>query len=182
MKKIASNTFEKISLGAGVLLNRFTTVGEIVDADIICATRGGSTLSVPSGLRNISVDGVRTNTRESYVVDGYAPTFAFTALTADKEMVQLALGIADIVDGKVVPKHENDNKYFKDVYWVGERSDGTAIVFCLKQALSTGGLSWKNNDKGESESSITLTGNYTADDQDTAPFWFQEIATATTGA
>ena len=42
MKKIASNTFEKISLGAGVLLNRFTTVGEIVDADIICATRGGS--------------------------------------------------------------------------------------------------------------------------------------------
>ena len=34
MKKIASNTFEKISLGAGVLLNRFTTVGEIVDADI----------------------------------------------------------------------------------------------------------------------------------------------------
>lgn len=175
-----TNAFEKVELGAGVLLNKFTTVDAIDKAnDIICATRGGATIAVPATMRNIAVDGVRTNTVESYVNDGWTPTFAFTALTADKESVQMALGVADIeADGKVVPKHDVDTKYFKDYYWYGKRSDGASIVFFLGNAISTGGLSWKTNDKGESESSITLTGNYTAADQDTAPFWMKEIAPA----
>lgn len=175
-----TNAFEKIELGAGVLLNRFSTVEEInKSSDIVCATRGGATIAVPATMRNIAVDGVRTNTVESYVNDGWTPTFTFTALTADKESVQMALGVADIEeDGKVVPKHDVDAKYFKDYYWYGKRSDGATIVFFLGKAISTGGLSWKTNDKGESESSITLTGNYTAEDQDTAPFWMQEIAPA----
>lgn len=172
-----TNAFEKIELGAGVLLNKFTSV-EAIDTtnDIICATRGGATIAVPASMRNIAVDGVRTNTVESYVNDGYTPTFAFTALTADKESVQMALGVADIEGNRVVPKHDVDAKYFKDYYWYGKRSDGVAIVFFLGNAISTGGLSWKTNDKGESESSITLTGNYTANDQDTAPFWMEEVA------
>ena len=180
MKQIANNTFEKVELGAGVLLNIFTTVDAIQDADIVCATRAGGTLSVPAGLRNVAVDGVKTNTVESYVTDGYTPTLAFTALTADAKTVQLALGVADIVDGKVVPRHKVNNTDFHDYYWVGERSDGSAIVFFLGNCISTGGLSWRRNDKGESESSITLTANYTAADQDTVPFWMQEIAPATT--
>ena len=72
-------------------------------------------------------------------------------------------------------------KYFKNYYWYGERSDGAKIVFFLGNAISTGGLSWKTNNQGESESSITLTGNYTANNQDTAPFWMQEIEPAPTG-
>lgn len=178
MKQISSNTFNKIELGAGVLLNKFSTLDAIEDADIVCATRGGGTLSVPAGLRNIGVDGVRTNTVESYVSDGYTPTFAFTALTANTEMVQLALGVADIDNGKVVPRHKVKTTDFHNYWWVGERSDGTAIVFYLGNCISTGGLSWKRNDKGESESSITLTANYTAADQDTVPFWMEEVATA----
>ena len=174
-----TNAFEKIELGAGVLLNKFTSVEAINKADdIICATRNGATISVPASMRNIAVDGVRTNTVESYVNDGWTPTFSFTALTADKESVQMALGVADIEDGKVIPKHDVKSEYFKDYYWFGKRSDGSSIVFCLKNAISTGGLSWKTNDKGESESTVTLTGNYTAQDQDTAPFWMQEIASA----
>lgn len=174
-----TNAFEKIELGAGVLLNKFTSVEAINKADdIICATRNGATISVPASMRNIAVDGVRTNTVESYVNDGWTPTFSFTALTADKESVQMALGVADIEDGKVIPKHDVKSEYFKDYYWYGKRSDGSSIVFCLKNAISTGGLSWKTNDKGESESTVTLTGNYTAEDQDTAPFWMQEIASA----
>ena len=182
--KVKANTFEKIELGAGLLLNKFTNYASIADEDIICATRNGGTLNVPASLRNISVDGIRTNTVESYVNDGWTPTLAFTALTSTPEMVQMALGIADIDPDtkKVIPKHIADSKYFKDVYWVGERSDGAIIVFYIGKALSTGGLSWKRNDKGESESSITLTGNYTAADQDTAPFWMQEIAPVPTQA
>lgn len=177
-----TNAFEKIGLGAGVLLSRFSTIEEIDQAnDIICATRGGATISVPASLRNIALDGVRTNTVESYVNDGWTPTFSFTALTSDKENVQMALGVADIVDNKVMPRHEVKSEYFKDYYWYGKRSDGVAIVFFIGKAISTGGLSWKTNDKGESESSITLTGNYTAESQDTAPFWMKEVAPATEG-
>lgn len=176
MGKLRQDTFEKIGLGAGLLLNKFTTYEAIADSDIICATRGGATLSVPASMRNISVDGVRTNTMESYVNDGWTPTFSFTALTTDKAMVQTALGVADVEENKVIPKHNVEGKYFKDYYWVGERSDGAIIVFCLKNAISSGGLSWKTNDKGELESSITLTGNYTLAEQDTAPFWMEEIS------
>ena len=180
MKKFAENTFEKIGLNAGVLLNKFTSVEAIADEDIIGATRGGSTITVPSTMRNISVDGVRGNTAESYVVDGWTPTFAFTLLTTDKVRTQMALGVADITeDGKVIPRHTVKAEDFKDYYWVGERSDGVAIVMCLKNAISTGGLSWRTTANGEVESSITLTGNYTTADQDTAPFWMQELVSAT---
>lgn len=174
-----TNAFEKIGLGAGVLLNKFTSVEAIDKAnDIVCATRQGATIAVPASMRNIAVDGVRTNTVESYVNDGWTPTFAFTALTADLETTLMAFGVAELEGDKVVPKHDVGAKYFKDYYWYGTRSDGGSIVFCLKNAISTGGLSWKTNDRGESESSITLTGNYTANDQDTAPFWMQEVAPA----
>ena len=180
MKQIASNTFEKVELGAGVLLNKFTTVDAIADEDIVCATRAGGTLTLPTGFRNIAVDGVKTNTVESYVTDGYTPTLAFTALTANADMVKVAIGAADIVDGKVIPRHKVNNADFRDYYWVGERSDGSAVVFFLGNCISTGGLSWRRNDRGESESAITLTANYTAADQDTVPFWMQEVAPATT--
>ena len=176
MKKFAENTFEKIGLNAGVLLNKFTSVEAIADEDIIGATRGGSTITVPATMRNIAVDGVRDNTVGNYVVDDWRPTFAFTLLTTNKEKAQMALGVADITeDGKVVPRHKVTTEDFKDYYWVGERSDGKAIVMCLKNAISTGGLSWRATDKGEVESTITLTGNYTTSDQESAPFWMQEI-------
>lgn len=178
MKQASTQSFEKVGLGAGVLLKSYTGILEtdLADNNIICATRAGATLTVPNGYRNISIDGIKTNTVESYISDGYTPTISFTALTTDKDMVIRALGCADIIDNKVVPRHEFKSSDFKDVYWLGERSDGVTIVCCFNNTISTGGLSWKTNDKGELESSITLTANYTANDQDTVPFYMLELA------
>lgn len=181
MKQASSTAFTKVSLNAGVLLKSYTgnLATDLVDSNIICATRGGATLTVNSNARNISVDGMKTNTVESYVSDGFTATLAFTALTADKEMTVRALGCADIdtATGKVMPRHNYKASDFANVYWVGERADGVKIVCYFGNTISTGGLSWKTNDKGELESSITLTANYTANDQDTVPFWMNELVT-----
>ena len=179
MKKFAENAFETIGLGAGVLLNTFTSIEAIANEHIIGATRGGSTISVPATMRSYNIDGVRENTMGNQVIDDWRPTFAFTLLTMDKEKTQMALGVADIdEEGKVIPRHKIKDEDYKDYYWVGERSDGATIVMFLGNALSTGGLSWRTTHNGEVESSITLTAHYTRADQDKVPFYMQEIVKA----
>ena len=127
-------------------------------------------------MHNTNVDGVRENTVGAQVIDAWTPTFSFTLLTMNKENAQRALGVADITeDGKVIPRHTIKDTDYKDYYWVGERADGKAIVVFLGNALATGGLSWRTTTNGEVESSITLTGNYSRADQDTVPFYIQEI-------
>lgn len=64
----------------------------------------------------------------------------------------------------------------RDIWWVGDRTDGGFVAACLKRALSTGGFSLKTTKAGKGNTSVTLTGHVTADTQEEVPMEFWSAA------
>ena len=174
--KISERTFAELQLGAGVLLNTFdpTNVAEPDDDDIICATTGGLTVAVTPTFKDLGedIDNCPKNTADLKRIDTWDVTITTTALAASPEFIQLALGAADLDNGKVTPRNTLQLGDFKDLWWVGEMGACGYVAVKLINALSTGGFSLATEDKGKGKISITLTGHATLDDPDTVPVEF----------
>lgn len=178
--KISENTFNELQVDAGVLLNQFDPeTPELLDKAIICATTGGVN---PSCVPTFSdwgedVDNVPNGMKELMHLDGWATSLGFTALNITAETIRMALGIADADGGKITPRMSIDqDKDFKDVWWVGDLSDGGLCAICLKNALSTGGFSLQTTKNGKGQLSVTLSGHVSITAQDEVPmeFYVQE--------
>ena len=79
---------------------------------------------------------------------------------------------------KIAPRFDMKDGDTKDIWWVGDRADGGLVACCLKNALSTDGLSLKTTKKGKGQLSCTLTGHVSITAQDEVPmeFYVQEGA------
>ncbi len=173
--KVAQSTFDELQVDAGVLLTSFDPSSpELVDADIICATTGGIN---PTCVPTFSdwaedIDNAKNNMLEFKRIDGWDCALAFTALNMTPESIRLALGAADITEGKITPRNSLKKTDFSDIWWVGDRSDGGLVAICLKNALSTAGLSLQTTKNGKGNLAVTLTGHYSIDTQDVVPMEF----------
>ena len=65
---------------------------------------------------------------------------------------------------------------FANIWWVGDRTDGGLVAICLKNALSTSGLSLQTTKDGKGQLAVTLAGHYSIKEQKTVPmvFYVQE--------
>lgn len=184
--KIPQTTFQELQLDAGVLLKTFDPSGttEVDPSDIICATTGGiNAACVPTfSDMGADVDNCPVNMMELKNLDSWVSTMAFTALGTSPEFIKLALGAADIDaenSAKVTPRRDLKQSDFSDIWWVGDRADGGMVAICLKNALSTGGLTLQTTKNGKGQISVTLTGHVSVNDQDTMPMeFYSEAGTA----
>lgn len=177
--RIPESTFKNLQLDVGVLLNKFdpTGVTPVGDADIICATTGGVTVSsVPTySDQGEDVDNCPDNMMELKKLDGWECKLAFTALSISPEVIRLSLGAADISEtSKVTPRRNLDvsKDFAPEIWWVGDRSDGGMVAAKLINALSTSGFSLKTTKNGKGQISCELTGHVSIDAQDTVPMEF----------
>ena len=173
--KVAEKTFKELQVEAGVLLKNFDPENpELVDENIICATTGGIKPSCVATYSDWAsdVDNAKNNMKEFKRLDGWTCTLGFTALNASEEVIALALGAADTETGKVIPRNEVADSDFKDIWWVGDRSDGGLVAIKLINALSTGGFSLQTSKNGKGQISVTLTGHVSIDAQDVVPMEF----------
>jgi len=170
------NTFSGMQLDAGILLKKFDTTGaiEVADADIICPTTGGFTASCTPTYSDLGedVDNCPANMKELKHLDGWECKLAFTSLGTTPESIRLALGAADIEGTKITPRRDLKQTDFSDVWWVGDKADGGMVAVCLKNALSTAGLSLQTTKNGKGQVSVELTGHVSIDAQDTMPMEF----------
>lgn len=100
---------------------------------------------------------------------------SFTSLSTSPEPIRLALGAADIdpLDPtKIIPRRDLKQTDFSDIWWVGDRADGGMVAVCLKNALSTAGLSLQTTKNGKGQISVEFTGHVSIKDQDTMPMEF----------
>ena len=180
--QIPQSTFEEMQLDAGMLLKTFDPSAGAVPSDenIICATTGGITVScVPTySDMGADVDNCPAKMLELMQLDSWECKMAFTSLGSSPESIKLALGAADITDGKIVPRNELKSADFSDIWWVGDRADGGMVAVCLKNALSTGGFSLKTSKNGKGQVSVELTGHVSIDAQDVVPMEFYSKAGA----
>ena len=180
--KVSENTFKEIQLEAGLILNKFDPTGatDVEDADIVCATTGGISITCKPTFTDYGadIDNVPDNMLEFKEVDGYDCSLGFTALNASAAVIKLALGAADAEGGKITPRFDMSAADASDIWWVGERADGGFVACCLKNAMSTDGLTLKTTKKGKGQLSCTLTGHVSINAQDVVPmeFYVQEGA------
>jgi hypothetical protein len=178
--KVSENAFKEIQLEAGLVLNTFDPSGtaEVADEHIVCATTGGIEIACKPTFTDYGedIDNVPNNMLEFKEVDGWDCSIAFTALNASAEVIKLALGAADVSGNKITPRFDMTTADAKDIWWVGERADGGFVACCLKNAMSTEGLTLKTTKKGKGQLSCTLTGHVSISAQDVVPmeFYVQE--------
>lgn len=178
--RISQEAFPQIQADAGVILKNFDPENPKApeDADIVTATSGGiNAVCTPTYSDwGEDIDNVPNNMKEFKHLDSWECTISFTALGTSPEAIRLALGAADVIGNKIVPRRDLKQTDFSDLWWVGDRTDGGFVAVCLKNALSTGGFSLQTTKNGKGQVSVTLTGHVSINDQNTMPMEFYSTA------
>lgn len=175
---IPQDTFDGLQLDAGVLLRTFNPANPVepADADIICATTGGITVSCKPTYSDLGsdVDNVPDNMKEFMHLDSWEATMAFTSLGLSPALIRMTLGAADIEveTGAIVPRKDLAQTDFSDIWWVGDKANGGMVAVQLKNALSTDGFSLKTTKNGKGQVSVTLTGHVSINAQSEMPMVF----------
>lgn len=183
---IPEDTFSEIQTEAGVILKTFNPANPTApaDADIVCATTGGITVSMVPTFSDMGedVDNCPNNMKELKHLDSWEAKMSFTSIGTSPASIKLALGCADI-DGTdathIIPRAELKQTDFADLWWVGDRADGGVVACKLKNALATSGFSLKTTKKGKGNVSVELTGHISINAQNEMPMEFYSIEPST---
>lgn len=176
--RIPQNTFNELQLNAGILLKDFDVeTGTFADSDIITATTGGIQINVKPTFEDYGadIDNCPKNTRElKKKTDADEVTMSTTALCISENLLLFQLGAADKDEntGAIKPRKELKTTDFKDIWWVGDLSDGGYVAAKISNALSTDGFSLKTTDKGKGQFALGITGHVSIDAQDVVPAEF----------
>lgn len=176
---LTSNTITNLQLNAGVLLTAYTKGEDIAEEDILGATRGGGSFTAVPTVHQVSVDGAPTYVKGLERVDDWVVTLNTTMLEFSDEGIARALGagVTKTESGSGTTKDVTfkvdrtiKDAEYKDIYWVGDLSNGQNVVIKLKNALNISGFSLTVSDRGEGTYPLALIAHYTVDDLETAPF------------
>lgn len=183
---ISEDAFDELQLDAGVLLSQFNPASPVrpASADIIATTSGGINVTCIPTYSDFGedVDNVPNNMMEFKHLDSWECKFSFTSLKFNSANTKFALGAADSTTPsggnytKITPRRDLSQNDFTDtIWWVGDKANGGAYAVCLKNALSTGGLSIQTSKNNKGTSTMELTGHVSADAQDDMPMEFYDI-------
>ena len=181
--KIASDTFKKLQLNAGVLCTNFEpATAEVTDANILAATSGGVNFTATPSFTDFGedIDNCPKNTMELKRLDSWEVKLSGTAVSVDTKTAKSFIGLADISSTKVTPRNDIKTADFADLWWVGDYSDVNVdgassvkagfIAIHMINALSTGGFQLQTADKEKGTFSFEYTAHYSMSAQDTVPF------------
>lgn len=180
---IPQSTFDDLQVEAGVLLKRFDPSNPVInDDDIICATTGGITPECKATFEDYfsDVDNAPNNTKEGKRITQWDCSIKTTSLGTSPELIKMQLGAADIDASsdvtQIVPRKDLALTDFEDsIWWVGDKADGGLLCCQLLNALSTDGFSLKTTKKGKGQTSLTIMGHVSIDNQDVVPMIFYSI-------
>ena len=176
---LTERTIVNLQLNAGVLLTSYTKGVDIEEDDIIGATRGGGSFTAVPTVHQAAVDGAPTYTKGLERVDDWVITLNATMVEVNDDAISRALGVGVVKtetgsgttkDTTFTVKRTVNDADYKDLYWVGDLSNGQNVVIKIKNALNTSGLNLTFSDRGEGTYALALIGHFTVNDLDTAPF------------
>lgn len=173
--RIPEDAFDGLQLDAGILLKSFDPSSpSVTDANIICATTGGINPQCVATYSDMGedIDNCPNNMKEFKKLEGWDCKIATTALGVDADTIKLALGAADKVGGRVVPRRQLKMSDFSDLWWVGDLANGGFAAIKLTNALSSGGFALQTSKNGKGQISLELTGHVSIDAQNVVPMQF----------
>ena len=187
---ISAGAFDNLQLNAGVFLVNFdyssitdstalkTAIATAIStpANILGVTRGGGSFTVTRETRTPEVDGMRYPFKGADFVDSVDAYLSGTLLEISKENFKALLGTGDATtSGKktTITMHTAvlDSDYISHLCWVGDISDGRAVLIELDNAFNTSDFSLTFTDKGEGTMTFEFHARQASvSDYDNAPF------------
>lgn len=178
--KVPEDTFEKLQLNAGILVDTFTPATGVI-GNILGATTGGINFTTNPEFTDFGedIDNIPNNMMELKHLAGFDPQMSGTFLTCTPSLAKSLVGSADIAVGdatKVVPRAVLLTSDFDDVWWIGDYSNVNTgenagfIAIHLINALNTAGFQIQSTKDEKGQLAFEYHGHYSIEDQETVPF------------
>lgn len=159
---ITANTPKNIMLGAGTIHKelKFTAGNSGTDGtwnfeeSLICATSGGSKLSIVPEITNIDVDGALVKVKGLTVKTGETATLEINPVELTPEVIKMAV-IGDSASSTTATGYDEiksrariaDGDYITNLGYVGKTIDGSPIIIIFDYAICTSGLELEGKNK-----------------------------------
>ena len=153
---ITENTPKTIMLGAGTIHKglTFTTNAWNFEESLICATSGGSKLSIVPEFYDVPVDGALVKVKGLTVKVGETATLEINPIELTPEILKMAVigdeatateatGYSEIKSRAIV----NEGDYVQKLGYVGKTIEGKPIIIIFDNALCTSGLELEGKNK-----------------------------------
>lgn len=170
------HTFKNLLLDAGAIYKNFDET--LMTGTLVGATQGGNSFSAVPNMRNIPVDGVKSEyVKGLTVIDDWVVTLTTNLLEVNTETIALALGTSkteehdesyDSIEGN---NYIEETDYLENIAYVGKMSGSNKpIIIIVKNALNHGGIQITTEDKNEGKLPVTFHGHLASDDLESPPF------------
>ena len=175
--RVPEDTFEKLQLNAGILVDEFDPeTGEI--QNILGATTGGINFTTNPSFTDFGedIDNVPNNMMEFKHLEAFDPQMSGTFLTCTAALAKSLVGAADVDGIKVVPRAELLASDFDEVWWIGDYSDVNTgenagfLAIHLMNALNTAGFQIQSTKNEKGQLAFEFHGHYSIENQDTVPY------------
>lgn len=178
--QIPNDTFEKLQLNAGILVDEFTPATGVI-GNLLGATTGGVSFASNPSYTDFGedVDNCPNNTKELKHLDGFDPQMAGTFLTCTPSVLKSLVGPADISASdatRVIPRNQLLASDFEELWWIGDYSDVNTganagfLAIHLMNALNQAGFQITSAKNAKGQMAFEYHGHYSVADQDTVPF------------
>jgi hypothetical protein len=124
------------------------------EESLICATSGGSKLSITPEYYDIPVDGATVKVKGLTVKTGETAQLEINLIEISPEMMKLAV-LGDEIESKDIIGYNEivsrarieEGDYLTDMGYVGKTIEGKPIIILFENALCTSGLSFEGKNK-----------------------------------
>lgn len=153
---ITENTPKTVMLGAGTIHKglQFSTSAWNFSESLICATSGGSKLSIVPEFYDVPVDGALVKVKGLTVKVGETATLEINPIELTPEILKMAVigdvgtsstatGYSEIKSRAIV----NEGDYVENLGYVGKTIEGKPIIIIFDNALCTSGLELEGKNK-----------------------------------
>lgn len=175
--RVPEDTFERLQLNAGILVDAFTPETGVI-GNILGATTGGINFTTNPDFTDFGedIDNVPNNMMELKHLNQFDPQMSGTFLTCTPSLAKMLTGAADEDGIHVVPRAELLATDYDDVWWIGDYSDVNTgenagfLAIHLMNALNTAGFQIQSTKNEKGQLAFEFHGHYSLADQDTVPF------------
>ena len=155
---ITENTPKTVMLGAGTIHKGLTFDAQKSEwnfaESLLCATSGGTKLSIVPEFYDIPVDGALVKVKGLTVKVGETAKMEINPVELKPEILNMAL-IGDVKESEIAPGYSemtsraviNEGDYIENAAYVGKTIDGTPIIVIFDWALCTSGLELEGKNK-----------------------------------
>lgn len=153
---ITENTPKNIMLGAGTIHKNlsFSTSAWNFEESLICATSGGSKLSIVPELTTLEVDGALVKVKGLTVKTGETATLEINPIELTPDVIKMAV-IGDSSTAADKSGYDEiksraqikEGDYIQNLGYVGKTIEGKPIIIIFDYALCTSGLELEGKNK-----------------------------------